>query len=282
MGELAGKVYIVTGANTGIGKVTALELARRGARVILASRSADKTQAVIDEIRKATGNADVELLSLDLADLASVRAAAKAFLDRGLPLHGLINNAGLAGLRGRTADGFEMTFGTNHLGHFLFTALLLDKLKASAPARIVNVSSVAHRRAQGIDWDAVRKPARRIDGVHEYAVSKLANVLFTKELARRLAGSGVTAYALHPGAVATDVWRHVPWPFRPLIKMFLKSPEEGARTTLYCATAPELAGESGRYYQDSKETPASPVAEDAALAADLWRRSAEWTGIAVN
>jgi NAD(P)-dependent dehydrogenase (short-subunit alcohol dehydrogenase family) len=275
--ELRGKVYIVTGANTGIGKVTAGELAKQGGRVFLACRSESKTTPVIEEIKRATPGAEVEFLALDLADLASVRAAAKAFLDRNLPLHGLINNAGLAGQRGLTKDGFELTFGTNHLGHFLFTTLLLDKLKASGPARIVNVASEAHYACKRIDWDAQRKPTKSITGLDEYAVSKLANVLFTKELARRLAGTSVTTYALHPGVVATDVWRRVPPPFRWVVKKFMLSAEDGARTTLYCATAPELAGETGKFYEKSKEKKPSKLADDVALAAELWRRSEEWT-----
>jgi NAD(P)-dependent dehydrogenase (short-subunit alcohol dehydrogenase family) len=274
--ELSGKIYIVTGANTGIGKVTAKELARRGGRVFLACRSEDKTRPVIDEITKEVPGAQVEFLALDLADLASVRRAAQAFLDKKLPLHGLINNAGLAGQRGLTKDGFELTFGTNHLGHFLFTTLLLDKLKQSAPSRIVNVASEAHYSAKGIDWDAQRKPTKSITGLDEYAVSKLANVLFTKELARRLEGTGVTTYSLHPGVVATDVWRRIPWPFRSLGKLFMLSPDDGAKTTLYCATAPELAKESGKFYEKSKEKRPSKLADDVALAAELWRRSEEW------
>jgi retinol dehydrogenase-12 len=272
-----GKVFIVTGANTGIGKVTAAELVRQGAHVFLACRSESKTTPVIDEIKKATPGAKVEFLALDLADLASVRAAAKAFLAKNLPLHGLINNAGLAGQRGLTKDGFELTFGTNHLGHFLFTTLLLDKLKASGPSRIVNVASEAHYACKAIDWDAQRKPTKSITGLDEYSVSKLANVLFTKELARRLAGTSVTTYALHPGVVATDVWRRVPPPFRWIAKRFMLSAEDGAKTTLYCATAPELAGVSGKFYEKSKEKQPSKLADDTALAAELWRRSDEWT-----
>jgi NAD(P)-dependent dehydrogenase (short-subunit alcohol dehydrogenase family) len=275
--ELSGKVYIVTGANTGIGKVTATELARRGGRVFLACRTESKTTPVIEEIKREVPGAEVEFLALDLADLASVRAAAQAFLDKKLPLHGLINNAGLAGSRGLTKDGFELTFGTNHLGHFLLTTLLLDKLKSSAPARIVNVASEAHYGAKKIDWDAQRKKTRSISGLDEYGVSKLANVLFTKELARRLEGTGVTTYALHPGVVATDVWRRIPPPFRWVAKMFMISANEGAKTTLYCATSPEVAKESGKYYEKSREKTPNRVSEDPELAAELWRRSEEWT-----
>lgn len=277
MTDLSGNVFIVTGANTGIGKVAATDFARRGAHVFLACRSADKTQPVIDEIKRATGNDKVEFLALDLGDLSSVRTAAATFLARNLPLHVLVNNAGLAGQRGHTRSGFELAFGTNHVGHFLFTELLLDKLKASAPARIVNVASTAHYNAKGIDWDAVRKPTKTLTALDEYAVSKLANVLFTKELARRLAGTKVTTYALHPGVVATDVWRRVPVGLRGLAKLFMKSAEDGAKTTIYCATSPAVANETGKYYDDVKEKRPSKQADDLALAAELWKRSEDWT-----
>ncbi len=219
---------MVTGANTGIGAATARALAARGGKLWLACRSEEKARPVLDEIRAAGGRA--ELLALDLADLASVRKSAAEFLARDEPLHVLVNNAGLAGKRGLTRDGFEITFGTNHLGPFLFTTLLLPRLRASAPARIVNVSSVAHYQAKGIDWEALRRPTVTRTGLREYSVSKLCNVLFTKELARGRAGAGVHSYALHPGAVASDVWREVPPPFRWLIKLFMLSNEEGAQT----------------------------------------------------
>lgn len=277
MSELGGRVYIVTGANTGIGRVAARELAKKGAHVLLACRSAQKTQPVLDEIFKIMPDAKAEHLPLDLGDLASVRASAQAFLERKLPLHCLINNAGLAGQRGVTNDGFELAFGTNHLGHFSFTLLLLETLKASAPSRIVNVASEAHYRPKTIDWEALREPTQTVTGFHEYAVSKLANVLFTKELARRLEGTGVTAYALHPGAVATDVWRRVPVGLRGLLKLFMKSSEDGAKTTIYCATEPTLASQTGRYYDDCKERQPNPLAEDRRLASELWSRSEAWT-----
>jgi retinol dehydrogenase-12 len=277
--ELAGKNFIITGANTGIGKVTAMALAERGAHVILACRSLAKTQPVIDEIAQATGT-QPEFVALDLADLASVRAAADALLAKHIPIHGLINNAGLAGQRGKTKDGFELTFGTNHLGHYLFTRLLLDRIKESGPARIVNVSSQSHYDAKQIDWDALRAPTKTTTGLREYSVSKLANVLFTKELARKLEGTGVTTYAVHPGVVATDVWRKIPGPVRWLIKRFMISPQEGATSSLRAATAPELASETGRYYHaDGKEKRPAKLADDVELAQTLWQRSAEWTGL---
>jgi NAD(P)-dependent dehydrogenase (short-subunit alcohol dehydrogenase family) len=194
-----------------------------------------------------------------------------------LPLHLLINNAGLAGTRGLTRSGFETAFGTNHVGTFLFTNLLLDAVKRAAPARIVTVASRAHYDSKGLNWDALKKPTKTIAGLPEYAASKLANVLFSAELARRLAGTGVTTYSLHPGVVATDVWRRVPWPIRPLIMRGMITPEQGARTTLYCATSPACASETGLYYTKEAAREPSALAQDAALAAELWRRSEEWT-----
>jgi retinol dehydrogenase-12 len=258
--------------------VTALELARRGARVFLAGRSEAKTRSAMDEIVAETGNGKLEFLSLDLGDLASVRSCANEFLSSGVPLQVLINNAGLAGSRGMTASGFELTFGTNYVGPFLLTGLLLDRLRESAPARIVNVSSIGHYRAPGIDFDAVRQPTKTRTGFPEYCVSKLGNVLHAQELARRLAGDGLTTYSLHPGAVATDVWRRVPWPIRPLMKRRMISPEEGAKTTLYCATSPDVADESGHYYDECRRTEPSEVATPQ-LGAELWDRSVEWVDL---
>lgn len=278
MSDLAGRVCVVTGANTGIGRVTAAALAKRGAKVTLACRSEARTAPVVEAIRAETGNDAVEFVALDLGSLDSVRACAAELLSRDEPLHLLINNAGLAGQQGRTSDGFEVAFGVNHLGHFLLTLLLLDKLRASAPARVVNVSSKAHYDATGIDFEALTQPTATVTGLAEYSVSKLANVLFTRSLAKRLEGTGVTSYAVHPGVVATEVWRRVPWPVSWLMKRFMLSPEQGAATTLRCATDPALAGESGRYYDDCQEREPSALALDDALAEALWARSLEWTG----
>ncbi|MBA2539028.1 MAG: SDR family oxidoreductase [Deltaproteobacteria bacterium] len=280
MTDLANKTFIVTGANTGIGKITAKELARRGAHVILACRSKSKTDPVIDEIKRDTGNDKVEFVALDLSDLASVRSCANELLARELPIHGLINNGGLAGKRGLTKDGFELAFGTNHLGHYLFTRLLLDRIKEAGTARIVNVSSRSHYRAKGIDWSKLKRPTKTFTAVDEYSVSKLSNVLFTKELARRLEGTGVTTYAVHPGVVATEIWRRVPRPFDWVIKKFMITPEEGAQASLVCATSPALAGDTGKYYDvGGKERRPSKLADDTELAKTLWTRSAEWTGL---
>ena len=276
--SLSGRVALITGANTGIGLVTARELAARGAQVFIACRSAERAAPALASIRNASGNNQVEALSLDLGDLASVRQCAQAFLARGLPLHLLINNAGLAGARGLTTSGFEMAFGVNHVGHFSLTQLLLPRLRSAAPARIVTVASRAHTRARGIDFATVRQPTKARTGLPEYGVSKLANVLFSAELGRRLAGSGVATYALHPGVVASDVWRSVPWPFRSLMKLTMISTEEGAATTLHCATSADVASETGLYYDKCRVKAPSAAGSDAALAAELWRRSEAWVG----
>jgi retinol dehydrogenase 12 len=275
VGDLDGRTFLVTGANTGIGKETARAVADRGARVLLACRSQENGRRAIEEIAAQTGSRRLELLALDLGNFDSVRACAQAFLARDEPLHVLINNAGLAGRRGMTSSGFELAFGTNHVGPFLLTSLLLDRLRESAPARIVNVASGAHFGATGIDFEAVRKPTRTITGMKEYSISKLANVVHAQELARRLEGTRVTTYSLHPGVIASDIWRSVPWPARTVMKRRMGSPEQGARTSVYCATAPELADQTGLYYDDC--APRQPGgAATASLAGELWRRTADW------
>jgi retinol dehydrogenase 12 len=278
-GDLSETTIVVTGANTGIGRATAEALAARGATLYLACRSEARARPVLAQITQTTGNDRLSLLTLDLADLASVRACADAFLQTGAPLDVLVNNAGLAGKRGVTESGFELAFGTNHVGPFLLTNLLLDRLRASAPARIVTVASDAHYRVDGIDYDAVRQPTRTRTAFHEYSISKLANVLHAQELGRRLDGSGVTTYSLHPGVIASDVWREVPWPIRPLMKLRMRSPADGARTPVYCATSPAVAGDSGHYYEECRlKEPGKAVTE--AAAAELWKRSEAWTSAA--
>jgi retinol dehydrogenase-12 len=219
------------------------------------------------------------VLALDLADLSSVRAAAATVIDRGWPIAALINNAGVAGSRGRTRDGFELTFGVNHLGHYLFTRLLQARLRESAPSRVVNVSSDAHLRIEQIDFAAFSQPTRTRTALREYGVSKLCNVLFTRALARRWSGSGVTSYALHPGVIATDIWRRIPQPLRWVMTRLMASPDEGAATTLMCATAPELANVTGRYYRNCHEGRPSRLAEDDGLADRLWDQSETMSGL---
>jgi NAD(P)-dependent dehydrogenase (short-subunit alcohol dehydrogenase family) len=281
--DLAGKNYIVTGANSGIGKVTATELARRGARVILACRSAEKAATVVDEIKRTTGNAQVEAVQLDLSDLPSVRRCAEQLLARDMPIHGLVNNAGITagvfGVRAVTRDGFEPTFATNHLGHYLFTRLLLDRIKQTQGARIVNVASHSHYFVKKFPWHKLHKKPS-LTGLGEYNVSKLANVLFTRELARRLAGTGVTVYATHPGQVMTNIWNRFPAPIRKLVTRGFITAEQGAVSTIHAAASPDVAAQSGLYYdQYGKEKRVSRLAQNDDLAKELWTRSAEWTGI---
>ncbi len=270
------KVALITGANTGIGRVTARVLAQKGMHVFVACRSLEKARPVVAEIIAQTGNPKVELLEIDLSDFASVRACAAEFLKRDLPLHLLINNGGLAGSHGLTKSGFELAFGVNHMGHFLLTSLLLDRIKQSAPARIVTVASRAHTRVKGIDFDAVRKRTATKTALKEYGVSKLANVLFSAELSRRLQGTGVNTYSLHPGVVASDVWRSLPGPIESLIKLFMITVEEGALTTLHCALSEQAAQQTGLYYDKEKPIAPSKPAQDQALAKELWQRSEQW------
>ena len=277
--DLEQRVILITGANIGIGRAVAEALADRGARLRLLCRSLERAAPVVDALRARAGHDDVMAIACDLARLGSVREAAAAVRARDEPLHVLINNAGVAGQRGLTADGFELAFGVNHLGHFLLTQLLLDRLRASAPARIVHVASGSHFKAPGIDWEAVRRPTASVSGLAEYSVSKLANVLFSGELTRRLAGAGVTSYALNPGRVASNIWQRVPWPIRPLIKLVMVSTAEGAYSTIRAAT--DLP-HGGALYFDARARPqqASEPARDPALARELWARSEAWIAAA--
>jgi retinol dehydrogenase 12 len=285
--DLQSKTFIVTGASSGIGRITALALAERGADVVLACRSREKTEPVLAEIKARCANAanggkggSARYAALDLSDLASVRSFAGEVLAEGKPIAALVNNAGMAGARGLTKDGFELTFGTNHLGPYLLTRLLLDHLKKHAPSRIVNVASKAHYRVKAIPWEQLRESTKGRTGFDEYSISKLCNILFTKELARRLEGTRVTTYAVHPGVVATDVWREVPSPLRWVIKKLMLTPEQGAQSSIVAAADPELAKATGRYYDwNGKDTKPSALADDEALQALLWKRSAEWVGL---
>ena len=274
--DFPGQVALITGGNVGIGRVTAIELAKQGFQVVIAGRSLERTQPVLDHITSLSVDKPALFLPLDLASLASVRACAQMFIQLNLPLHLLINNAGVAGLRGLTQDGFEMTFGINHLGHFLLTQLLLPNLQSSGPSRVVTVSSRAHKRTAGIDWDALRRPTSSWTGINEYAVSKLANLLFSAELAKRVQGTSVSTYSLHPGVVDTEIWRALPDWARPLLRLrgFL-TPEQGALTTLHCALhAPQQ--ESGLYYSDSQPKQPAALGQNSELAAELWKRSEVW------
>jgi len=273
-----GKVVLITGGNSGIGKETAVELARMGATLVFTSRDASKGEAAAADVGQRAGR-DVAWLPLDLASFASIRRFASDLLGRHDRLDVLVNNAGLI-LEGRTQteDGFETTFGVNHLGHFLLTQLLLERIKASAPARIVNVSSDAHRSARdGLDFDDLQS-TKRYGALRAYSRSKLANIYFTRELARGRAGSGVTANAVHPGGVATGFGRD--GDFKGvyafgygLIRPFLRSPAKGAETSVYVASAPELDGVTGKYFADCKESQPTAIAQDDAAARRLWEVS---------
>lgn len=277
MGELSDKTFVVTGANTGLGRATVEALAARGAgRIVIASRSREKTQPVIDALSAA--GAEVDFVALDLGDLSSAARAADELLAAGRPIDVLVANAGIAGLRGLTKDGFELAFGTNHLGHFVFTEKLLPLIERASQGRVVVVSSRAHFRAKGIDWEALQKPTAHTTALPEYAVSKLCNVIYAKELARRLAGTKVTTYSLHPGGVASDIWQRRLGAFAVLLRPFLITNEEGARTQIRCATDPKLERESGLYYDRERPKAPSPLADDVALQDELVARSRAWAG----
>ena len=272
--DLQGRTFLVTGANSGIGRAMVEALAARGGHVVLAARSEERTRPVLDGIRAQRPSAAVEFLQVDVSDLASVRRAAATYLATGRPLDVLVNNAGVGGTNGLSADGFDLTYATNHIGPFLLTSLLLPAIERAPQGRIVNVSSIGHMQVKRIDWTLLeRRTEPRKSGFLDYAITKLMNILHAKELARRLTGTRVTTYALHPGGVKSNIWRSLPRPVQWGLKLFLISNEEGAKTQLYCATAPELAGISGRYYDKSREVPPNRLAEDPALARELWTRT---------
>jgi retinol dehydrogenase-12 len=277
MSDLASKSFVITGANTGIGRANALALAlRKPKAIVLAARSLERTQPVLDELKSLHPEGDVRFVALDLGNLASVRKAADELLEQDHPIDALINNAGLAGVQGETADGFELAFGTNHLGHYLWTEKLLPLVKRAPQGRVVVVASRGHYRARGIDFDAVRKRSATLSAFPEYCVSKLANVLHARMLARRLTGTKVTTYSLHPGGVASDIWSRRLGRFAVLLRPFLISNEQGAKTQVYCATAPELSTATGLYYDEQKPKVPSARALDDRLMAELEARSNEW------
>ncbi len=277
--DLSGQVIVITGGNSGIGKEAAAELAAMGATVVITARDQAKGAAALEEIRTRSGRDDAEVLALDLADFASIRTFAAEVLARHDRLDVLVNNAGgILSDRLVTAQGFEMTFGVNHLGHFLLTDLLRDRLVASAPARVVTVSSIGHRYALGGMSFADLQSEHRYWSMDAYAKSKLANILFTRELARQLDGTGVTANCLHPGVVRTgfgsaDDTRGVERVTMVLSAPFSITAERGSRTIVYLASSPEVAGRSGGYYVRNREHRPSRAARDAEGARRLWEIS---------
>ena len=282
--DMSGKTVVVTGANSGIGLETAAELAQAGARTVLTARDPARGQAAVAEVQRRAGRDDVSLVVFDLASLPSVRTGAAEILERCDRIDVLVNNAGLVlSKRQETEDGFEATFAINHLGPFLLTRLLLDRITESAPARIVNVSSTAHQGARrGLDFDDLQA-RRRYRGMQVYSRSKLANIYFTTELARRLAGTNVTANCLHPGTVATGYARDgdatgvLAFGVR-VIKPFVLTPAQGARTSVYLASSPEVGDVTGEYFVKCKAHRTSKVARDPDAARKLWEMSEEMAG----
>jgi NAD(P)-dependent dehydrogenase (short-subunit alcohol dehydrogenase family) len=274
--SMDGKTVVITGGNSGVGKATAVALAAAGARTVIAARSEARGGEALADIRRASGSDLVDLEVFDLADLASIRDGAERILARCRELHVLVNNAGLVlSDRSETKDGFESTFGTNHLGPFYLTQLLNDRLISSAPARVVNVASTAHRSARhGVGFDDLQSE-KRYAAMNAYSRSKLANILFTNELARRLAGTGVTANSVHPGTVASgfardeDAKGFLAFGIK-VIKPFILTPEKGARTSVYVASSPEVEGVTGQYFVRCKPKTPSAAARDMEAASRLW------------
>jgi NAD(P)-dependent dehydrogenase (short-subunit alcohol dehydrogenase family) len=276
---MKGRICLVTGATSGIGRSTAEGLARLGARVIVHGRDRAKAEAVVQEIIDDSKNLAVELVVADLASLEAVREMAKDLHKRHDRLDVLVNNAGIyEGERRESVDGYELTFAVNHLAPFLLTALVLDLLKAAPKARIVNVSSRAHRFGN-IRWDDLRSRSG-YSAYRAYGTSKLMNILFTRELARRLAGTSVTANSLHPGVIRTNLGGGRLFGLMGFLKLSTKSPTRGARTSVYLATSPEVEGISGKYFANEQEATPTAAAQDDEAARRLWKVSEELTGLA--
>jgi retinol dehydrogenase-12 len=277
------RICVVTGATHGVGLATARALAVRCATVVVHGRDAARARSVAADISRASGNPDVRFVQADFAQLAQVRRLARELHEQLPAVHVLINNAAvMPAAPARSADGYDLAFAVNHLAPFLLTNLLLPKLRQSAPARVVVVASNAHRRAR-LDFSDLMN--EQVTGLWPaYQRSKLANLLFTRALARRLAGSGVTVNALHPGVIRSQLFREAPAPLRLLLTLFgrilLRSPEHGARTSVYLALSPELAGQSGGYYQDCRRVTPSIAAQNDADAERLWQESARLTQLA--
>jgi retinol dehydrogenase 12 len=280
---MSGKICLVTGATSGIGKETAVRLAMLGANVVLVARTVARGEMAGEEIRRRVPLGRVEAVTADLSSLAEVRRLAEEVLARYDRLDVLVNNAGVIMTRRQsTADGLETTFATNHLGPFLLTNLLRRLLERSAPARIVTVSSAAHKQVRTIPWDDLPRGAP--DGHRQaYPVSKLLNILFTAELARRVTGTGVTANCLHPGFVRSDLGRDVTGVLGALVRLILPfqpGPARGAETSVYLASSPEVADVTGRYFVKCKPAEPSALARDSQTAARLWTLSEELAGLA--
>ena len=282
---MTGKVGLVTGATAGIGRITAAALAGQGAQLVVHGRNKAKTEETVQELKASTGNQQISYLLADFSDLDQVRDLAKNFQDRYQHLHLLVNNAGgFFNKRTPTPYGVELTFLVNHLAPFLLTNLLLDTLKNSAPSRIINVSSEAHRQDQ-MDFENLDFK-KGYFGIKAYARSKLANILFTYQLARRLEGTGVTVNALHPGHIATDIWKTNFGLIGPALKrimgLFSLTPEEGAVNSITLETSPDLEGVNGKYFIKNEPAQSSPISYDEDTALRLWDVSADLTSLPEN
>lgn len=276
--NMAGKVALVTGANSGIGKETALALARMGADLVIVCRDRERGRAALDEIKTKSANNSVELMICDLSSQAQIRKLVEEFKQKHKRLDVLVNNAGVILTRRRvTEDGLESTFAINHLAYFLLTNLLLDLIIQSAPARIVNVSSTVHKSAT-IDFDDLQSE-RSYSAMRAYGQSKLANVLFTYELARRLESTRVTVNCLHPGVIATNIFRDISGVVGAAAKLFLKNPRRGAETSIYLATSAEVEGVTGKYFDDRRAVRSSTESYDEAIAEKLWQVSEQLTNL---
>ncbi len=279
--HMRGKTCIVTGATSGIGLVTAQSLARQGANTVVVGRNREKGAATVDRIRQETGNDAVEFMLADLSVQAQVRQLAQEIQARYPRLDVLVNNVGAFFFRRQlSADGIEMTLALNYLNVFLLTNLLLDTLQASAPSRVVNVASESHRNAQ-IDFDDLQGE-RKYSGMGAYGQSKLALVLFTYELARRVDPAQITVNALHPGFVATNIGQNNGWLFKlfkPMLKLVAVSPEKGAQTSIYLASSSGVEGVTGEYFENKTAVPSSPASYDENTARRLWRISVKMTGL---
>ncbi|MEO8609427.1 MAG: SDR family oxidoreductase [Chloroflexota bacterium] len=283
MGEMDGKTILITGATNGIGKVAAIALAKKGASLVIVGRNPAKTAETVAEIKAQSGNTTIESIIADLSSMAEVRKVAEAFKAKHARLDVLINNAGaIFGSRQETADGYEMTFAFNHLAYFLLTNLLLDTLKASAPSRIVSVSSDAHTGGKVNFDDLNAKNGYGMAGMSAYSNSKLENIMFTYELARRLEGTGVTANVLHPGFVRTGFNKNngglMAFAMR-IISPFAITPEQGADTIIYLASSPEVEGITGKYWDKRKAVKSIDASYDVSAQQRLWTVSEELTGL---
>jgi NAD(P)-dependent dehydrogenase (short-subunit alcohol dehydrogenase family) len=283
MDDLEGKTILITGATNGIGKVAALELAKKGAEVVVVGRNPQKTEQVVKHIKIDSGNSAISGLIADLSSLAEVRQLAQAYRQKYPHLHVLINNAGgIFANRTLTADGFEYTFSLNHLAYFLLTNLLVDMLVKDAPAHIINISSRSHQGAAMNFTDLQNERNYNFGGLRAYGQSKLANLLFTYELARRLAGTGVTANAVHPGTVATGFGENNRGAMRVSMRIyhqFALTPEQGADTIIYLASSPEVEGVTGKYWTNRTATASSSESYNVEAQNRLWAISAQMTGL---